>query len=102
MSDVDTSGVSEKPCPLDPELYAREDVRRVLAVLDIGALYRILQDAKVSQRQIAALTGQSQSETSSMQARTRLHPLIAALESRPGGDAKQLAQMARQVATTRV
>jgi len=39
---------------------------------------------------------------SSVQARTRLQPLVEALQSRPGGDAKELARMARQVATTRV
>lgn len=42
------------------------------------------------------------SKLSSAQARTRLRPLVAALESRPGDDAKDLARMARQVATTRV
>jgi hypothetical protein len=40
-------------------------------------------------------------ELSSMQARTRLHPLADALEGRPNGDAQQLARMARQVAATR-
>lgn len=53
-----------KPAPVvDPALYRRADVRRVLVALDIGALYRVLQgDAGMSQRQIAARTGQSQSE----------------------------------------
>jgi hypothetical protein len=37
----------------------------------------------------------------SVRVRQRLEPLIAALEARPGGDAKQLARMARRVATTR-
>jgi transcriptional regulator with XRE-family HTH domain len=46
-------------------------VRRILAVLDIGALYRILQDGGVSQRRIAALTGQSQSEVSEIVAGRR-------------------------------
>jgi hypothetical protein len=42
---------AEKPVPaIDLALYRREDVRRILAALDIGALYRILQDAGVSQR----------------------------------------------------
>jgi hypothetical protein len=40
---------------------------------------------------------------SSIQARTRLHPLAAALKARPGTDAQELARMARQqVADTRV
>lgn len=38
---------------------------------------------------------------SSAQARTRLQPLAATLESRPGSDARELARMARQVAATR-
>jgi transcriptional regulator with XRE-family HTH domain len=63
---------AEKPVPvIDPALYWRDDVRRVLAALDIGALYRILQDAGVSQRQIAGLTGQSQSEVSEIVAGRR-------------------------------
>ena len=39
---------------------------------------------------------------SSMRARTRLVPLVAALEARSGADARQLARMTRQVAATRV
>ena len=48
--------------PIDAPLYHRDDVRRILAERDIAALYRVLKDAGVTQRQIAALTGQSQSE----------------------------------------
>jgi len=56
---------SEKLAPLiDPALYRRDDVRRILAERDIAALYRVLKDEGVTQRQIAALTGQSQSEVS--------------------------------------
>jgi transcriptional regulator with XRE-family HTH domain len=51
--------------PVDPALFWRADVRRVLAALDIGGLYRILgNDGGFSQRQIAACAGQSQSEVS--------------------------------------
>lgn len=64
MSDADTVDPDREPVSIDPTLYDREDVHQVLAALDIGALYRTLQDAGVSQRQIAALTGQSQSEVS--------------------------------------
>ena len=39
---------------------------------------------------------------SSTGVRTRLVPLAAALEARPGNDLRQLARMARQVATTHV
>lgn len=38
---------------------------------------------------------------SSVRARKRLEPLADALEARPGSDARELARMARQVATTR-
>ena len=51
--------------PVDQRFYQREDVRRVLAARDIAALYRLLRDdAGLTQRTIAALTGQSQSEVS--------------------------------------
>ena len=39
---------------------------------------------------------------SSVRARRRLESLVAALESRPGSDYRQLSRMARQVAATRV
>ena len=56
---------SEKPMPpIDPRLYDRPEVRRILAERDIAGLYRALHDAGVPQRQIAELTGQSQSEVS--------------------------------------
>jgi hypothetical protein len=48
--------------PIDPALFEREDLRAALAGHDIGAVYRALKDVGVSQRRIAALTGQSQSE----------------------------------------
>ena len=60
-----TSAGSTKPAPLiDPGLYWRDDMRPVLAERDIAALYRLLKDEGVTQRQIAELTGQSQSEVS--------------------------------------
>jgi len=37
----------------------------------------------------------------SLRARERLDPLASALDARPGSDARELARMARQVATTR-
>jgi transcriptional regulator with XRE-family HTH domain len=47
------------------ELYDREDVRRILAKRDIGGLFRVLKDdAGLTQRQLAELTGMSQSEVS--------------------------------------
>ncbi|MGH3806734.1 MAG: helix-turn-helix domain-containing protein [Pseudonocardiaceae bacterium] len=50
--------------PIDPAVFERADVRAALAGHDIGAVYRALQDVGVSQRRIAALTEQSQSEVS--------------------------------------
>ncbi|MGH3814445.1 MAG: helix-turn-helix domain-containing protein, partial [Pseudonocardiaceae bacterium] len=57
------------PAAIDPALFQREDVRQILAALDVGGLYRVLgDDAGISQRQIAACTGQSQSEVSDIAA----------------------------------
>ena len=51
--------------PIDPALYRREHVRRVLAERDIGGLFRVLRDdAGLNQRTIAGLVGMSQSEVS--------------------------------------
>ncbi|HLT10658.1 MAG TPA: helix-turn-helix transcriptional regulator, partial [Micromonosporaceae bacterium] len=49
---------------VDPALWQRPDMRRALAERDIGTVFRLLQRVGVSQRRIAALTGQSQSEIS--------------------------------------
>jgi transcriptional regulator with XRE-family HTH domain len=45
-------------------VWQRKDMRRYLAARDIGSVYRLLQQHGVSQRAIAARTGQSQSEIS--------------------------------------
>ena len=56
---------SEKPtAAIDPTLYHRDDMRAVLAAHDIAGLYQLLKDAGLTQRDIARLTGQSQSEVS--------------------------------------
>jgi transcriptional regulator with XRE-family HTH domain len=49
---------------IDPSVWEQPDMRAVLAARDIGAVYRALADLGVSQRAIAALTGQSQPEVS--------------------------------------
>jgi len=66
IAGTSTSPVAVKPPPpIDPALWQREDVRRVLAAHDIAALYQVLKDdAGLTQRQMAELTGQSQSEVS--------------------------------------
>ncbi|MGH3857319.1 MAG: helix-turn-helix domain-containing protein [Pseudonocardiaceae bacterium] len=51
-------------CPIDPEFFDEDEVRAALAARDIGALYGLLRRIGVSQRRIAELTGQSQSEVS--------------------------------------
>src|SRR5262245_14439854 len=50
--------------PINPEGWERPDMRAALAVRDVAAVYRLPQKHAGSQRQIAALTGQSQSEIS--------------------------------------
>ncbi|MGH3798529.1 MAG: helix-turn-helix domain-containing protein [Pseudonocardiaceae bacterium] len=52
----------ERPDPIDPVLYRRDGMRKILAGWDIAALYQALNDAGLTQRQIAARTGQNQSE----------------------------------------
>ena len=58
--------------PIDPALYQRDDMREVLAVRDVTALYLALKAAGLTQRQIAELTGQSQSEVSDILAGRRV------------------------------
>ncbi|MDQ3151908.1 MAG: hypothetical protein M3R63_09360 [Actinomycetota bacterium] len=50
--------------PIDHALFERDDLRPALTERDVGALYRAVTDAGISQRRIATLTGQSQSEVS--------------------------------------
>jgi tetratricopeptide (TPR) repeat protein len=47
---------------LDPAFFDDEAMRAALAARDVGAVYRLLRRVGVSQRQIAQVTGQSQSE----------------------------------------
>ncbi len=65
----------ERPEPL---LWAQPDMLTALAVQDIAAVYRRVQRAGFSQRHIAALTGQSQSEVSEILAgrRVRAYELL--------------------------
>jgi tetratricopeptide (TPR) repeat protein/transcriptional regulator with XRE-family HTH domain len=50
--------------PIGPHLWERPQLRVALARRDISEVYRLLGAVGVSQRQIAALTGQNQSEIS--------------------------------------
>ncbi|MGH3865524.1 MAG: hypothetical protein ACRDQ4_05160 [Pseudonocardiaceae bacterium] len=47
---------------LGPGFVDSDEVRAAVNDLDIGALFRLVQRLGVTQRQIAGLTGQSQSE----------------------------------------
>ena len=51
---------------LDPALFAAPAMRAALAQRDISRVYRLLNEAGVPQRTIAALVGQSQSEVSAI------------------------------------
>ncbi len=62
----------DRPDPIDPVLYRREDLRRVLSGWDIPALFRFLNGpGGLTQRQIAARTGQNQSEVAEILAGRR-------------------------------
>jgi transcriptional regulator with XRE-family HTH domain/tetratricopeptide (TPR) repeat protein len=60
----DTMNVLPADEPIDPHLWERPQMRMALARHDISEVYRLLGAAGVSQRRIAALTGQNQSEIS--------------------------------------
>ena len=49
---------------INSEVWDRPDMRHALATRDIGAVFQILQRHGVSQRKIAARTGQTQGEVS--------------------------------------
>src|SRR2546430_14181153 len=50
--------------PIPPEEWEKPEMRNALAAREVSSVYRQLRRTGVSQRQIAALTGQSQSEVS--------------------------------------
>jgi transcriptional regulator with XRE-family HTH domain len=52
------------PSPIPTKVWNEREMRDALARREISAVYRLLRRHGVSQRQIAALTGQSQSEVS--------------------------------------
>jgi len=67
-ADTPATGPTSETSPTVPpwsRLYDREDVRRILGDRDIGGLFKVLKDnAGLTQRKIAELTGMSQSEVS--------------------------------------
>jgi len=56
--------IGSQGSPVTPETWEQRDMRDALLNRDVSAIYRLLRKQGVSQRQIAALTGQSQSEVS--------------------------------------
>jgi transcriptional regulator with XRE-family HTH domain len=63
--------------PLNPEFLDDDEVRAALAARDIGAFYRLLKRLGMSQRQIAGLTDQTQSEVCAiLQGRKVLNVLL--------------------------
>ncbi|HEX2299141.1 MAG TPA: helix-turn-helix domain-containing protein [Pseudonocardiaceae bacterium] len=62
------------PPPIDPELYQRDDLRAALARHDFATVYRALVDEEgLSQRRIATLTGQAQSDVSDILGGRHVH-----------------------------
>jgi plasmid maintenance system antidote protein VapI len=64
--------IERRSSRVDPVVWTRIDMREALAVRDIAGVYRILQRFGMSQRRIAALTDQSQSEVSEIIAGRRV------------------------------
>ena len=56
--------MSSQGSPIPTEVWDQQEMRDALARREISSVYRLLRRHGVSQRQIAALTGQSQSEVS--------------------------------------
>ncbi|EFL12161.1 hypothetical protein SSMG_07832 [Streptomyces sp. AA4] len=55
---------SRSGSPVPADAWEQPDMREALAAREVSAVYRLLRKHGVSQRQIAAMTGQSQSEVS--------------------------------------
>lgn len=56
--------IGSQGSPVTPDVWEEREMREALHRRDISTVYRLLRRRGVSQRQIAALTGQSQSEVS--------------------------------------
>ena len=81
--DPDQGEVQLRP---GPEIWTEPAMRRALAGVDIGAVYRILQKHGFSQQRIAALTGQSQPEVSAILHGRQViaYPVLARVAGRLG------------------
>lgn len=56
--------IGSQGSPVTPDVWDQREMRDALSNRDVSQIYRLLRRRGVSQRQIAALTGQSQSEVS--------------------------------------
>src|SRR6266540_7482695 len=59
---MNSTGSQSSPIP--PEEWEKPEMRSALAAREVSTIYKLLRRRGVSQRQIAAMTGQSQSEVS--------------------------------------
>ncbi|MGB3437922.1 MAG: helix-turn-helix transcriptional regulator, partial [Actinophytocola sp.] len=55
---------SQSSSSVTPEAWEDQEMRNALAAREVSSIYKQLRRKGVSQRQIAAMTGQSQSEVS--------------------------------------
>lgn len=67
--DTNTSGPDaesdgEHGCSIPAHVWDQQEMREALATREVSVVYRLLRRVGISQRQIAAMTGQSQSEVS--------------------------------------
>ncbi|MGX7823710.1 helix-turn-helix domain-containing protein [Actinokineospora sp. 24-640] len=58
------NSIGSQSSPISTETWEDPEMRAVLAAREVSSVYRLLRRTGVSQRQIAAMTGQSQSEVS--------------------------------------
>jgi hypothetical protein len=76
------------------------ELRRTQSAIMLATIHIKTGEPRALSMAHQAITGVT--KLSSVQARTRLRSLTAALETRPGSDYQELARMAKRVATTRV
>jgi hypothetical protein len=81
-------------------LRTQSSVSRTLSAVVLAEIHVRAGEPRGWQLAHGAVT--SAARLGSVRARRRLEPLAGALEARFGADARQVARMARQVATTRV
>ena len=62
------------------EVWAKDEMRQACARRDVASVYRILNAAGVSQRRLAAVTGQAQSDISEIMRRGRIVSHVDVLE----------------------